>query len=89
MKFLCQSQEPPFTFKKVGNYTGNAMWEGYCIDMLEELAERLEFSYVLHGSRDGKFGGKSEETQEWNGMVKEIITGVSSHVRLFALWIKM
>lgn len=65
------------------------MWEGYCIDMLEELAERLEFSYVLHGSRDGKFGGKSEETHEWNGMVKEIITGVSSHVRLFALWIKM
>ena len=71
------SQEPPFSMKKEGNLTGNAAWEGFCMDMLEELAERLEFNYVLHGSYDSNFGGKSAETQEWNGMVRELIDGVS------------
>ena len=71
------SQEPPFTMKKIGNYTGNDAYEGYCMDMLEELAERLEFNYVLHSPSDGNWGAKSAETQEWNGMVREIIDGVS------------
>lgn len=62
--------------KKIGNYTGNEAWEGYCMDMLKELAERLEFNYILHDSYDNNFGGKSVETQEWNGMVREIVDGV-------------
>ena len=62
--------------KKIGNYTGNDVWEGYCMDMLKELADRLEFNYVLHGSYDGNFGGKSADSQEWNGMVREIVDGV-------------
>ena len=62
--------------KKIGNYTGNEAWEGYCMDMLKELAEKLEFNYILHDSYDGNFGGKSAETQEWNGMVREIVDGV-------------
>ncbi|CAB4001092.1 glutamate receptor 2-like [Paramuricea clavata] len=68
-------QEAPFSMKKYDNHTGNAAWEGFCMDMLTELAERLEFNYVLHGSFDGNFGGKSAETQEWNGMVREIVDG--------------
>ena len=75
--FQMLSQEAPFSMKKDDNHTGNAAWEGFCMDMLTELAERLEFNYVLHGSYDGKFGGKSAETQEWNGMVREIVDGVS------------
>ena len=67
--------EPPFTMKKIGNYTGNEAYEGYCMDMLKELAERLEFNYVLHSPSDGNWGAKSAETQEWNGMVREIIDG--------------
>ncbi|XP_028411022.1 glutamate receptor ionotropic, kainate 2-like isoform X2 [Dendronephthya gigantea] len=68
-------QEPPFSIKAAGNATGNEAWDGYCMDLLNELAQRLEFNYVLHGSYDGNFGGKSAETQEWNGMVREITDG--------------
>ena len=52
------------------------MWEGFCIDMLEELAKRLQFNYVIHSSLDGNWGAKSNETQEWSGMMREIIDGV-------------
>lgn len=62
--------------KKLGNYTGNDLWEGYCMDMLEQLAKELGFNYVLHGSYDGKFGGKNADTQKWDGMVNELITEV-------------
>ena len=61
---------------KCGNFTGKAMWEGFCIDMLEELAKRLQFNYVIHSSLDGNWGAKSNETQEWNGMIREIIDKV-------------
>lgn len=55
------------------------------MDMLKELAQRLEFSYILHDSIDGNWGGKSAETQEWNGMVREITDGVSSFSGLLGL----
>ena len=62
--------------KRKGNHTGNAKWEGYCIDMLQLLAKGLGFNYIIHESYDLKYGGKDEYTQEWNGMVNEIATGV-------------
>ena len=63
--------------KTGGNYTGNDVWEGYCIDMLQEIAKELGFNYVLHNSYDGRFGWKNADTQEWDGMVNELATGVS------------
>ena len=62
--------------KRKGNHTGNAKWEGYCVDMLELLAKKLGFKYIIHESYDKQYGAKDEKTQEWTGMVNEIATGV-------------
>ena len=62
--------------ERKGNFTGNDRWEGYSIDMLNEIAKELGFFYLLHNSYDGNWGGKNEDTQEWNGMVEELATGV-------------
>ncbi|XP_075695773.1 putative glutamate receptor [Rhinoderma darwinii] len=46
--------------------------EGYCVDLLSELAEALEFNYTLHVVKDGRYGAKDPHGV-WNGMVGEII----------------
>lgn len=63
------------------NCTGNSCFEGYCIDLLAKLAERIEtvyktpFRYELHLVRDGKFGSIGADGM-WNGMIGELLTNV-------------
>ncbi|NWT99004.1 GRIK3 protein, partial [Urocynchramus pylzowi] len=51
---------------------GNDRFEGYCIDLLKELAVILGFSYEIRLVEDGKYGAQDEKGQ-WNGMIKELI----------------
>ncbi|NWT08678.1 GRIK3 protein, partial [Vireo altiloquus] len=51
---------------------GNDRFEGYCIDLLKELAIILGFSYEIRLVEDGKYGAQDEKGQ-WNGMIKELI----------------
>lgn len=53
-------------------------FEGLTIDILEEMRKELGFNYKIHLVQDGKFGVKDESTNEWNGVVKEIIDKVNS-----------
>lgn len=55
---------------------GNDRFEGYCIDLLKELAIILGFSYEIRLVEDGKYGAQDEKGQ-WNGMIKELIDHVS------------
>lgn len=55
---------------------GNDRFEGYCIDLLKELAHILGFSYEIRLVGDGKYGAQDDKGQ-WNGMVKELIDHVS------------
>ena len=63
--------------KKDYNLTGNAKFEGFCIDLLQLIAEQLGFHYKLYLVPDGNFGAKNIKTNEWNGMVRELIEKVS------------
>ena len=56
--------------------TGNDRYEGYSIDIIKEIANLLAFKYVIKLVDDGAYGRKNEEG-EWNGMIKELIEGVS------------
>lgn len=60
------------------NRTGNIYedYEGYIMDLLKILAEQLGFHYDLYLVPDNKFGVMNTTTQEWNGMVREIIEKV-------------
>ncbi|XP_042864338.1 ionotropic receptor 93a-like [Penaeus japonicus] len=56
-------------------------YSGLMFEVLNELASKLNFTYVVRTPPDGKWGAK--ENGEWNGMVrmimdKEVILGVAS-----------
>uniref|UniRef100_A0A674CWQ9 Glutamate receptor n=2 Tax=Salmo trutta TaxID=8032 RepID=A0A674CWQ9_SALTR len=52
---------------------GNERYEGFCVDMLRELAELLHFSYRLRLVADGVYGVPGANGT-WTGMVGELIS---------------
>ncbi|KAJ0036169.1 hypothetical protein NQD34_004846 [Periophthalmus magnuspinnatus] len=48
--------------------------EGYCIDLLTELAKRVGFTYKIHLVKDGRYG-VMDQSGQWNGMIGEVIQG--------------
>uniref|UniRef100_G1PSR7 Glutamate receptor n=1 Tax=Myotis lucifugus TaxID=59463 RepID=G1PSR7_MYOLU len=67
--------ENPYLMLK-GNHQemeGNDRYEGFCVDMLKELAEILRFNYRIRLVGDGVYG-VPEANGTWTGMVGELIT---------------
>ncbi|XP_077541601.1 glutamate receptor ionotropic, kainate 3-like [Haemaphysalis longicornis] len=66
----------PFVMLKEGaeKLEGNDRFEGFCVSMLERLAEILGFQYQLRVVEDGHFGTEPEPGK-WNGMVGELLAG--------------
>lgn len=56
---------------------GNDKYEGYCIDLLKEISKILGFKFHIKLVDDHKYGEKNDQG-DWNGMIKELINGVSS-----------
>lgn len=54
---------------------GNDMYEGYTVDLLNQLAQVLQFTYVIRLVADGNYGSNSTGT--WNGMMAEVMEGVA------------
>ena len=52
-------------------------YKGYCIDLIFELQRDLSFNFTLHLVKDGQYGGIDNINNVWNGMVGEIVNGVS------------
>uniref|UniRef100_A0A671Q7T2 Glutamate receptor n=1 Tax=Sinocyclocheilus anshuiensis TaxID=1608454 RepID=A0A671Q7T2_9TELE len=66
-------EEPYVMLKKSDKaLVGNDRFEGFCIDLLKELASILGFSFEIHLVPDGKYGFQDDKGQ-WNGMIKEIM----------------
>uniref|UniRef100_A0A0C9RBP6 GRIN3A_0 protein n=1 Tax=Fopius arisanus TaxID=64838 RepID=A0A0C9RBP6_9HYME len=74
----------PWTTKKRDPNTGEVMtdkdgkiiWEGYCIDFIQKLAEKMNFDYELVIPEDNSFGHKLP-SGKWNGLVGDLSRGVS------------
>lgn len=49
---------------------------GYCIDLLEKLAEDMGFTYDLYIVGDGKYGASSG-TGRWTGLVGDLLSGTA------------
>lgn len=54
-----------------------AQLEGFCVDLLSEVAKKVGFKYKVQLVKDGAYG-RQEESGNWNGMVGEVVRGVSS-----------
>ncbi|XP_039516715.1 glutamate receptor ionotropic, kainate 2 isoform X2 [Pimephales promelas] len=67
-------EEPYVMFKKSDKpLYGNDRFEGFCVDLLRELAAILGFRYEIRLVEDGKYGAFEENTGQWNGMIRELI----------------
>lgn len=60
-------------------FFGNDRFEGFCIDLLNEIANIVKFSFKIYLVPDGKYG--TLDKGEWSGLVKELL----DKVRVFIL----
>ncbi|XP_078741285.1 glutamate receptor 2-like, partial [Lampetra fluviatilis] len=54
---------------------GNSRYEGYMVDLVEELSRSIGFRYVLNLVPDGRYGRRDPGTRVWQGMVGEVLYG--------------
>ena len=52
-------------------------FEGFCVDLMNEIADIVGFEYRLYFSPDGKYGGVVDN--RLNGMIGEVYNNVSYH----------
>jgi len=50
--------------------------EGFCIDLLDAIAEALNFHYNLYLVPDDLYGSYNATTGQWNGLVRELMDKV-------------
>lgn len=76
--FLVPKESPYVMYKKNHEQLeGNERYEGYCVDLAYEIAKHVRIKYKLSIVGDGKYGARDPETKIWNGMVGELVYGVS------------
>lgn len=78
-------QESPYVMLKKNHeqFGANDRYEGYCVDLAFEIAKHVGIKYKLSVVPDGKYGARDPETKIWNGMVGELVYGVSISLRKF------
>ncbi|XP_054620044.1 glutamate receptor ionotropic, kainate 5-like isoform X3 [Dunckerocampus dactyliophorus] len=66
--------ENPYVMRKSNfqDYLGNEQYEGFCVDMLRELADILKFSFTIKLVDDGLYGAP-DPNGSWTGMVGELM----------------
>ncbi len=56
-------------------------YEGFCVDLLAEIAEIVKFKYQFKLVPDKKYGAPDKDGN-WNGMVRELMDQVGNPPRL-------
>ena len=56
---------------------GTISYEGFCTDLLKQLAKMLHFTYEIYPSPDGQYGSITENGT-WDGMIGELVNKVST-----------
>ncbi|XP_051722167.1 glutamate receptor ionotropic, kainate 5-like [Ctenopharyngodon idella] len=66
--------ENPYVMRKMNyqEFEGNEQYEGFCVDMLRELADILKFTFRIKLVDDGLYGAP-EPNFLWTGIVGELI----------------
>lgn len=67
---------PPFLMRvKDKNGKETDEFEGFCKDIVNEIAKMLNFTYKINQVKDKQFGGLVNNS--WNGMIGELMRNVS------------
>lgn len=70
-------------------FEGNDKYEGYCVDLASEIAKHIGIKYKIAIVPDGKYGARDPNTKIWNGMVGELVYGVSTSIFGIGLNLKL
>ncbi|KYQ56876.1 Glutamate receptor, ionotropic kainate 2, partial [Trachymyrmex zeteki] len=70
---MTREERPYVMVKEDKNLTGNARFEGFCIDLLKSIAVQVGFQYAIKLVPDHMYGVYDPETKEWNGIVRELM----------------
>ena len=54
---------------------GTISYHGYCIDLLNELAKMLHFTFEIYPTPDGLYGSETENGT-WDGVIGELVNKV-------------
>ncbi|XP_063910070.1 glutamate receptor ionotropic, kainate 2-like isoform X2 [Zophobas morio] len=66
-------EQPYVMLKTQDHLVGNERYEGFCIDLLREIASMVGFEYRIELVPDSKYGVIDLETGEWNGIVRQLM----------------
>lgn len=70
---MTRTETPFVTLKKLKEgevLESTDRFEGFCVDLLEHIADLVGFNYVIELVDDNNYGALDLETGEWNGLVK-------------------
>ncbi|XP_075228075.1 glutamate receptor ionotropic, kainate 2-like isoform X2 [Lycorma delicatula] len=63
----------PYLEKKAGEgLKDNDRFEGYSLDLIDEIAKELGFTYIFRLVPDGKHGSLNKKTGQWDGLIREL-----------------
>ncbi|XP_072394933.1 glutamate receptor ionotropic, kainate 2 [Diabrotica undecimpunctata] len=70
---MTREERPYVMVNEEKNLTGNARYEGFCIDLLKWIAGQVGFQYTIRLVPDHMYGVFDPDTKEWNGIVRELM----------------
>ncbi|XP_065062815.1 glutamate receptor ionotropic, NMDA 1-like [Rhopilema esculentum] len=76
------AETEPFTFV-TKNPNGTVSYSGLCIDILNKLAQMMNFTYSIYLVEDGEYGRKDGD--KWTGMIGDVLYKASSFINFFII----
>ncbi|GLV33798.1 uncharacterized protein CBL_11315 [Carabus blaptoides fortunei] len=70
---MTREEKPYVMVRDDKNITGNAKYEGFCIDLLKWIATQVGFQYTIKLVPDHMYGVYDPDTGTWNGIVRELM----------------
>lgn len=69
--------------KSNANEDYGSKYEGYVVDLIEKIAQELNFTYEFHLTEFGGNGNYDPNSQTWNGIMGDVLSGVSPFQIIF------
>merc|ERR1712142_826332 len=57
--------------------SGKDKYEGFLLDLVTALADKLGFDFSLEMIGDGRYGRYDSDTGSWSGMIGEVMSGAA------------
>lgn len=54
--------------KNATHLTGNDIYEGFCIDLLDAISDRLDFKFIIKEVKGNSYG-RRDAHGKWNGAI--------------------